>query len=513
MDGEAKTQTIAMRKKIYLYRALWLALLDIDRCKSDRDHSDYKFRARKTQIASLQDICEQKHLKRYGNKDQLHNFTGESLYQALANQWNVLRTTASMTFTVLFREGTGSCKRSRLNEFQNGYDAFVREEHLLPQKNGVAGRQVVVEIPAPRSNREYEIMVPISSRCSKRKEDFTQVATPKRTTRNDRKRKLSSDIDAPRRVSEYTAHQSNVVVNIASISSEPLVFDNIRQELAVTYGLLQQSVLWASGHLRLLKCQAVASPEPTYSLLPLYERCWGKDWRSGADSLLDSHHRSVEDDTLALISAFLLDQILLRTGICKLKATNLDEFGTPIIPSSFQSSLVNYADINPAESTEPQNADDTKQKSLSALAEASLLAVKAESLTAHLVIALAPYIEGLAEMSCLMHATQFEGEINPLSHSQFRRDLSRAVETVLRLRTKLDDSKYEASFLWPERGESFDPSQMQIPYELQDSGLGESYTVAFTKFPGVKVKYTRQQGVETEVAYKACVVLRMEAAE
>jgi hypothetical protein len=227
MDGEAKTQTIAMRKKIYLYRALWLALLDIDRCKSDRDHSDYKFRARKTQIASLQDICEQKHLKRYGNKDQLHNFTGESLYQALANQWNVLRTTASMTFTVLFREGTGSCKRSRLNEFQNGYDAFVREEHLLPQKNGVAGRQVVVEIPAPRSNREYEIMVPISSRCSKRKEDFTQVATPKRTTRNDRKRKLSSDIDAPRRVSKYIQRTSPMSSSTSPPSLQSRSFSTI----------------------------------------------------------------------------------------------------------------------------------------------------------------------------------------------------------------------------------------------------------------------------------------------
>jgi hypothetical protein len=513
MEGEAKTLTISMRKKIYLYRALWLALSDIDRCKPDRDHFDYKFRDRTTQIASLQDLCVQKHLKRFGNKDQLHNFTGVSLYKALANQWNGIRTTASMNFAVLFREGTGSCKRSRLNEAQNGYDTFVREEHLLPQKNGVAGRQVVVEIPAPRSNREYEILVPIGDRCSERKEGVIQVATPKRTTRNDRKRKLSFDIDAPGRVSEFSAHQSNVVVNMASISSEPLAFDNIRQELAATHDLLQQSVLWASDHLRLLKCQAVVSPEPTYSLLPLYERCWGKDWRSGADSLLDSRHRSVEDDTLALISAFLLDQILLRTGICKLKATNLDGFGTPMTPAFFESSMVHYADINSPEPTKSQNADDAKWKSLSALAEASLLAVQAESLTAHLVLALAPYIEGLAEMSCLMYSKPFEGEINPLSHSKFRRDLSRAVERVLRIRTRLDDSKFEASFLWPERGETFDPIQMQIPYELQDNDPEERYTVAFTKFPGVKVKYTRQQGVETEVAYKACVVLRMEAAE
>jgi hypothetical protein len=513
MEDSAKTQTIAMRKQIYLYRALWLVLLEIDRCTSDRDRPDYKFRDRKTQIASLQDLCAQKHLKRYGNKDQLHSFNGLSLYHALANQWNTLRTTASTDFSVLFREGTGSCKRSRLSEFQDRYDAFVREEHLLPQKNDVASRQVVVEIPAPRSNREYEIMVPVGDRCYKRKADVMQVATPKRTTRNDRKRKLSSDIDAPRRVSEFSAHRSNVVVNMASISSEPLNLDDINQELAATYGLLQQSVLWVSSHLRLLKCQAVVSPEPTYSLLPLYERCWGKDWRSGADLLLDSRHRSVEDDTLALISAFLLDQILLRTGICKLKATSLDEFGTPMNTVVSETSMVDYADINPAESTKPQNADDMNQKSLSALAEASLLAVQAESLTAHLVLALAPYIEGLAEMSCLMHAQLFEGEVNPLSHSQFRRDLSRAVEKVLRIRTRLDDSKYEASFLWPERGETYDPVQMQIPYELEDSDPEERYTVAFTKFPGVKVKYTRQQGVETEVAYKACVVLRMEAAE
>lgn len=153
------------------------------------------------------------------------------------------------------------------------------------------------------------------------------------------------------------------------------------------------------------------------------------------------------------------------------------------------------------------NDDD---RPLSDRLEAALIASQAESLSAQLIVAIAPYFNGLAEMSRLMYARHGNGDVDPLAHVSFRRDLSRAVENVLRLRTRLDNSKYKASFLWPERGEAFDPARMQVPYAHRNDN--PAYTVAFTKFPGVKVEYLRQHVYETEVASKACVVLRIEAA-
>lgn len=170
--------------------------------------------------------------------------------------------------------------------------------------------------------------------------------------------------------------------------------------------------------------------------------------------------------------------------------------------------------------TEPTNShgagiadDDEDNEPSLEIFTAALATVQGESLSSQMIVTIGPYIDGLVQMSHLVHANRGEGNINPFEHSSFRRDLSRVVEKALRLRTRLDDSKYKASFLWPERGEAFDSARMQVPYGISRSDPTVKYTVAFTKFPGIELECLRRNVYETEVAFKAYVVLRMEIVE
>lgn len=78
------------------------------------------------------------------------------------------------------------------------------------------------------------------------------------------------------------------------------------------------------------------------------------------------------------------------------------------------------------------------------------------------------------------------------------------------MRISLDSSRYTCTFTWPESGDPFSRTEMQTPYELEDDG-SVKYTVAFTKFPGVKLVDARRRSLEPEIAYKAYVVLRAES--
>lgn len=71
-------------------------------------------------------------------------------------------------------------------------------------------------------------------------------------------------------------------------------------------------VLWLCEHLRLNKCSSAVTPDPTLLLEGLYQRFWGRNWKSEADALLDAGSRSVVGDTMALFSAFVYEHILIR---------------------------------------------------------------------------------------------------------------------------------------------------------------------------------------------------------
>lgn len=336
------------KQQLYLYRAIWIALLEIDRCKVDTDDPGYKFRSRQAQTASLHELCQRYDLQRISNTGRRNRFTGEALYLCIFNQWRRLKKRASQSFKVLWREGTASCDQNRLKEYRKLHDAFAKGGRLLPIKKATGGKRSDVFTSATSSeNDEYEyedddededetMTLPVESSpedgtrgCSKHADNaiLTLGTTPRRSAHDDRKRKRSSHNYTARRSPELQARQFSITLDMPSISPAPVALGDIKEELTAIYSSLRQSVLWRSGHLRLDKCQAVVCPEPNHLLSPLYQRCWGKDWRDGADLLTAAGSRSVEDDTLALISAFLLERIMLRTGLCKLKTKQQDQPG------------------------------------------------------------------------------------------------------------------------------------------------------------------------------------------
>lgn len=155
-------------------------------------------------------------------------------------------------------------------------------------------------------------------------------------------------------------------------------------------------------------------------------------------------------------------------------------------------------------------ATDSKDLSRDQLKE-RLNEAQAALLKTQLFAALEPYFDGLSQLSRLIYANPLEGYPHPLSHGSLQKSLSHAVDKALSFMTSLESSRYKATFTWPGRGDPFDPVEMQTPYGVPDDEPGIRYTVAFTKFPGVRVVDSQRQPFESEVAYKAVVVLRAEA--
>jgi hypothetical protein len=93
-----------------------------------------------------------------------------------------------------------------------------------------------------------------------------------------------------------------------------------------------------------------------------------------------------------------------------------------------------------------------------------------------------------------------------LDLTPFRDAMSEIITQALSLRSRLYASDMKAMFFWPTRGETYDSECMQAAVTLEMS-TSLTYVVAFTTFPGL----TYADSV-VGVVYKACVVLRVEAA-
>jgi hypothetical protein len=76
------------------------------------------------------------------------------------------------------------------------------------------------------------------------------------------------------------------------------------------------------------------------------------------------------------------------------------------------------------------------------------------------------------------------------------------------LKTDLDGSDLRQTFVWPEDGELYDGERMQTAHRV-DPGLADTYTVAYTTFPGVLMP--RSGNTMGFTAFRAFVVLQVVA--
>lgn len=316
-------------QRIYMRRAYHLVLLDVDRCKSDRNNPDYKYRSVSTRSNALQEICERYKLQHYGRRSYPYDFEGATLYKSLQHQWtrDGLRKTPSTDFDVFWEAGTESCNPDVVLMYKEAYDAFsLKEQSLQHEQIITEGRAVMGNTNSQPHQGGETINAPVDrvsdvqgderqiSSDDRHGDDSNQAALAKRKVRVFDEPTSSTHKKKPAEHAELSVTRYGVQADMLPVHPRELVWTDIKHELDDISDLVRDSVLWLAKHLRLNKCQAVASPEPNDFLLPVYKRCWGDDWRSGADALLVAGLRSVEDDTLALIAAFLLDRVFSRTG-------------------------------------------------------------------------------------------------------------------------------------------------------------------------------------------------------
>jgi hypothetical protein len=246
---------------------------------------------------------------------------------------------------------------------------------------------------------------------------------------------------------------------------------DVIQQLQCIRDLQIDQALWMIDYFKLSRSPSpvTVTPEPNQLLAALYRRCWGDEWRRDGDMLLRQDKRSVFNDTMALISAFLLDHV--------------------------------FTAAKPAAEILQSDSDPSPQ----------LLALRTELLQTKLLAALNPFFSVLVQITRAMYSTPFDGSTDPLLDPQFQQFETALLEIVTKtvaLKSELDRFDLAPTFVWPQNGEPYDGEQMQTAHAV-DPGLAGTYTVAYTTFPGVLMPRAGDSLGFT--AFKAFVVLQVVA--
>lgn len=234
----------------------------------------------------------------------------------------------------------------------------------------------------------------------------------------------------------------------------------------------QRSAVLEYIHTLKLASRNPATPLPHGRLERLYQRCWGKKWASVCNSLVDNNRRSVINDTMALISAFLVDNVLTQKFPWECVALTADQ-SRPAVTSSMDG------------------------------ASLEVMNTSVENLTNCLFLTLDQYLHALDFSRRTMYFKPAE-----FDDTGFRQAIKGVVRKALRLNYELDRCGMASSFSWPEHGESFNPASMRLDVEDHSAN---NLLVAYTAFPGLSLTFMDRGGKQVTVrAYKAHVVAQYE---
>lgn len=269
---------------------------------------------------------------------QLQQYNGETLYQAISELWRrTLRAHDNISLDSLWREGSGSCRSDRLRELKAAYDAFDSEGNIslapgLASPEGLERQHQETIIERASSPTLIDSIAVASGPQSAMK--IKEPGTPS-TAQNANprmlKRKAStiteeippSDVSSP----SIARHRSPVVypsppdlekktpsTQMPNDKPYRLSPKDVIQRLQVIRDLQLKQVQWMIDYFKLPRSPSpvTVTPEPNQLLAAPYRRCWGDEWRREGDLLLRQDKRSVFNDTMALISSFLFENILTR---------------------------------------------------------------------------------------------------------------------------------------------------------------------------------------------------------
>jgi hypothetical protein len=339
--------TFREKSKLFRHRALWVVLQDIDASRSERNNSDHQYSTYEMRLTALQDLCERFRLQYPTQKTHPREYTGKSLHEVIRDAWGRLRTHDSITLGSLWREGTESCLPERLQEIKAAYDASeggcnnsLAQDHAAPEasthEHDKASRgsassltsvdNITVDSRPQSKNDPTEPDTLVNShdakpRRLKRKASavVAETESPPSNASSFGIVRLRSPIVDPPSHDLVEVQAAQVLDNQDTMPLDKpsrLCPKDVLQQMHDIRDLQITQVKWMIGYFKLPSSPSpvTVTPEPNQLLATLYTRCWGDEWRRDGDLLLRQDKRSIFNDTMALISSFLFERILMLTS-------------------------------------------------------------------------------------------------------------------------------------------------------------------------------------------------------
>lgn len=328
------------KSKLFRYRALWLSLQDIDASRPESNKSGHKYRTYSMRTEALQDLCRRFRLRYLAKTRILQEYSGKSLCEVIRKAWRTFRTDDSIALDSLWLEGSKSFRPEILREIKAAYDAFDDEGNISltqdaatpdPLEHGRdhAGRgstssmtssdHITVDFrpqPEIHSTEPGPVADAHHAKPRRRLKRKASIAESPLSNGSSLKtvRMRSPVVDLPPRdlVEARATHAPNDLNTIALDKPSRLSPKDVIQHMHSIRDLQITQVQWMLGYFELPHSQSpvTVTPEPNKLLEALYTRCWGDGWRRDGDLLLRQGKRSVFNDTMALISSFLFDNVL-----------------------------------------------------------------------------------------------------------------------------------------------------------------------------------------------------------
>lgn len=484
----------------HLYRSLWIVIQDVDAVKADCDRDDYKYKSWRTQVPALESLCTRYTLRRTrtDQKSLLENFSGTTLGYALKRTWHSLaKVTAGAKHEqkYFWRDGSSCCDPERLKQLEIAYRTLSEEQSQLPTYEGeacipsssdrdndlqVSTRLMALAKPhseptvlsaiagdSVRSATSSDDDMPLLRRMKRHR---TTVHIPSSTV-SPRKSPIVKD-EPPSSSSRHETQTSNYAsvqsqggaLDLVVASPRRLVVEEVTDELGAIFRKQMNAIkILIELQLRLHDNHCSVTPAPSHLLAVLYTRCWGKKWSETCDQLLEGDMRSAVTDTMALISAFIYESVLIQD--------------LPLASHVVDATALGL----------------------------EYLSTQAHNLTSQLMLILDPYLSALVNWSRMMYRAPLATDGH--MESTFRSSLNEIIASVLRLKHRIDSSEMQPVYVWPVPRAAYDPSKMQAHQSI-DRSSSSQHTVGYTIFPGVCLAHADCSESSPDVAYHARVVLQ-----
>lgn len=522
---------------LHLYRSLYILSQDVDANLPRIGGPNDKYRQGQKE-RSLGALAVRYELQRMTKKG-LRRFQGAEMLDTFRKRWKTLRKNVDFQFNDFWTHGSRACEVGKMHELRKAYGlASSRFPNLPEYPTAMAaltgpGSEAVTDaditLSSPTDESSVVVRPSIASKASLdhrvvSQNDQSEVAVsgsqPKDRTRNSEAAVVTGPCVASHRDDgvaskfanvEYSGTPNMFTVGLYTTplhSQTPMAIEDVGKELKQISSLLTDSASALGRHLGLKLRSCPVTPEPNELLIQLYVRCWGDDWRSRCQHLLARNRRSVIDDTVTLISAFIFDNVL-ESEVPEWKCARRHPDDDP----SHHGESSHVTQMYPTFIERRLDSVSTLCSGNAITCTPTYLNAYAQNLTAKLLIALDPYLTALTRLSHMMYISPRDPQLDDrAANAAFEASVSGAIRRAVLLKTNIKLSGIGSRYFWPESGATLDRWNMQSDCSVDWSVPGR-HTVAFTKFPGARLRFADQNDSAAEIVCHAEVVPMYESVQ